>query len=338
MRKPLVVVTNPVFAETAAFLAPHCELDCNESIEPWSYEEVRRRCADASGLLAFMTDKVDAAFLAHCVNLRVVACALKGWDNFDIDACARAGVVVTAVPDLLTEPTAELAVLLALALGRNLLPGDRLVRSGDFRGWRAQLYGSGLAGSVVGIAGGGRVGRAIAARLPGFAPARILYHDRIRLSAAEEGALQIEHADWEELLAASDVLFLALPLNDATRHVLNRDALRRAKAGCRVINAGRGSVVDERAIAEALSQERLGGYAADVFEFEDWVRPERPREIPQALLTHPRTVFTPHLGSAVIDVRRGIELAAAHNLVEALAGREPPDMIARPQHAAASPP
>ena len=336
MSKPLVVVTNPVFSETVAFLEQHCALDRNEQVEPWPHDEVRRRCARAQGLLAFMTDKVDTAFLDHCTSLRAIACALKGWDNFDLEACARAGVWVTAVPDLLTEPTAELALLLALALGRNLLEGDRLVRSGGFHGWRAQLYGSGLAGGTIGIAGAGRVGRAIAARLSGFAPARILYYDRVRLPEDEERSLSMEPAGWDELLAHSDTLFLALPLNDDTFHVLNRTTLQQTKAGCRVINAGRGSVVDERAVADALNAGRLGGYAADVFAFEDWARPQRPRDIPQALLTHPATVFTPHLGSAVIEVRRRIELAAAHNLVEALAGREPPDVVARPKKLAAS--
>lgn len=335
MSKRLVVVTNPVFPETVAFLAQHCVLDCNEAVEPWPYDEVRRRCAGAAGLLAFMTDKVDAAFLEACPDLRVIACALKGWDNFDVGACARAGVWVTAVPDLLTEPTAELALLLALALGRNLLPGDRLVRAGSFHGWRAQLYGSGLAGSVIGIAGAGRVGRAIAARLAGFAPARILYHDRTRLPDAEEQRLRMAHTGWDALLASSDTLFLALPLTDETYRLLNRDSLRQTKTGCRVINAGRGSVADEQAVADALSEGRLGGYAADVFEFEDWARPQRPRDIPQDLLMHPCTVFTPHLGSAVIDVRRRIEMTAAHNLVEALAGRDPPDVVARPRATAA---
>jgi phosphonate dehydrogenase len=336
MSKPRVVVTNPVFPETVALLQPHCVLDRNEQVGSWPYEEVRRRCANADGLLAFMTDKVDAAFVERCPHLRVIACALKGWDNFDVDACARAGVWVTAVPDLLTEPTAELALLLALALGRNLLDGDRFVRSGNFHGWRAQLYGAGLAGSVVGIAGAGRVGRAIAARLSGFAPARVLYIDRIRLPLTDERGLGMEHASWDALLENSDTLFLALPLTDDTYHLLNWTALQRTKPGCRVINAGRGSVADEQAVAAALCEERLGGYAADVFEFEDWARADRPREIPKNLLAHPRTVFTPHLGSAVIGVRRQIELTAAHNLVEALAGREPPDVVARPR-ASASP-
>lgn len=334
--KPKVVVTNPVFSETAAFLAARCSVDGNDAVEPWTPAEVQRRCAAADGLLAFMTDRVDAAFLAACPKLKVVACALKGWDNFDREACTRAGVWLTAVPDLLTEPTAELAVGLALALGRNLPAGDRLVRTGGFAGWRAQLYGTGIAGSVVGIAGAGRVGRAIARRLAGFGAARLLYHDEAALEADAARALGLERTTWTGLIENSDVLFLALPLTAGTRHLLGADALGRIKPGCRVVNAGRGSVVDEGAVADALAAGRLGGYAADVFEFEDWALPDRPCGVAPGLLGSDRTVLTPHLGSAVAEVRRAIEMAAARNLLEALAGREPPDAVNRPRRAVPS--
>ena len=331
---PKVVVTNPVFLETAAFLAAHCTVDGNDALEPWPPAEVQRRCADADGLMAFMTDRVDAEFLAACPALKVVACALKGWDNFDRDACTRAGVWLTAVPDLLTEPTAELALALALALGRDLLAGDRLVRAGGFGGWRARLYGAGLAGSVVGIAGAGRVGRAIARRLSGFGAARLLYHDEAALEPDAAHALGLERTTWAGLIENSDVLFLALPLTAETRHLLGPGALDRIKPGCRVVNAGRGSVVDEAAVSNALAAGRLGGYAADVFELEDWALPDRPRGIAPGLIGSDRTVLTPHLGSAVVEVRRAIEMAAARNLTEALAGREPPDAINRPVRAA----
>lgn len=331
--RPKAVVTNPVFPETADMLAARCAVDINPSAEPWAAAELRRRCADADALLAFMTDRVDADFLAACPKLKVVACALKGWDNFDPDACARAGVWLTAVPDLLTEPTAELAVALALALGRNLLEGDRSVRSGGFRGWRARLYGAGLAGATVGIAGAGRVGRAIARRVAGFGPARMLYHDAAPLDPDEARALGLGCASWPVLVENSDVLFLALPLTAETRHLFDAKALARAKPGCRVVNAGRGSVVDEAAVAEALAAGRLAGYAADVFEFEDWALPGRPECIAPGLLDSGRTVLTPHLGSAVAEVRRAIEAAAARNLLETLAGREPPDAVNRPLRA-----
>jgi phosphonate dehydrogenase len=171
-----VVVTNPIFPETATLLAGRCALDANPGPEPWPAAEVRRRCADADGLLAFMTDAVDAAFLAACPRLKVVAGALRGWDNFDVAACTASGVWLTAVPDLLAAPTAELAVGLAVGLCRNMLVGDRAVRAG-FEGWRARLYGVGLAGSIVGIAGMGEVGRAVAHRLAGFEATELLYFD-----------------------------------------------------------------------------------------------------------------------------------------------------------------
>ncbi|HEV7369510.1 NAD(P)-dependent oxidoreductase, partial [Arenibaculum sp.] len=321
---------NWVHPEVVGLLADRFAVDANTTHEPWPADEVRRRAADADALLAFMTDTVDAGFVAACPRLRIVACALKGFDNFDVDACTRAGVWVSIVPDLLTAPTAELAVGLAIALGRRVLDGDRLMRRGDFVGWRPQLYGSGLAGSTVGIAGLGAVGQAIARRLAGF-EARLIGYDARPLPAETSAALALEQVGWTRLLEESDLVLLALPLNDQTRHLLGREALANLRPGCLVVNAGRGSVVDEAAVADALASGRLGGYAADVFEMEDWALADRPRRIPQALLDRTdRTVFTPHLGSAVDRVRLDIALAAARNVAAVLDGREPPDAVNRP--------
>lgn len=336
MTRPRVVVSSQVFPETLARLSDTCELDANPGPEPWPADELQRRCAAAVALLAFMTDRVDAAFLAGCQRLRIVACALKGADNFDAAACADAGVWLTLAPDLLTEPTAELALGLMLALGRNIVPGDRLVRSGAFRGWRPTLYGAGLQGATVGIAGAGRVGQAIARRLPGFLPGRVLLHDRD--AAAMEAVTGAEPVAWAPLLAASERLFLALPLTNETRHVLNGAALAALPAGALVVNVGRGSVVDEAAIASALDDGRLGGYAADVFAMEDWALPDRPSTISTSLRAHPRTVFTPHLGSAVVESRRAIELAAADSILQALAGAVPQGAVNRPVNRPASRP
>ena len=275
-----------------------------------------------------MTDKVDAQFLAACAKLRVVACALKGFDNFDVAACEARGVWVTTVPDLLTAPTAELAVGLAIVLGRRIAEGDAHIRSGDFAGWRPALYGVGLAGSTVGIAGLGKVGQAIARRIGGFEPAAILGFDA---SASSAGA-GVERVGWDELLARSEILFVALPLSPDTRHRLDRKALDRARPGQLIVNVGRGSVVDEAAVAEALEAGRIGGYAADVFEMEDWALADRPRAIPRGLVEdRARTVLTPHLGSAVAEVRRRIETAAAANLHRCPERGSPPDAINRPR-------
>lgn len=329
MRKK-IVVTNLVHGEVLDFLSKHATLEVNADREPWPNDEVARRTADADAILAFMTDRVDAAFLGRCPRLRIVACVLKGYDNFDVAACTSRGVWLSIVPDLLTAPTAELAVGLAIALGRKVLEGDDYVRSGRFRGWRPQLYGAGLDGSTVGIVGLGAVGKAIARRLTGFG-ARLLYNDPSPLPEPEAAALKVRFAAWQDLLAESDFLILAAPFTADSLHLVGPSALASIKPGCLLVNAGRGSVVDERAVAAALADGKLGGYAADVFEMEDWARSDRPRSIPQQLLMdRARTVFTPHLGSAVDRVRRDMAMAAARDVVDTLDGRRPANAVNRP--------
>ena len=328
-KKKKVVVTARAFDVTYNALMPHggLEVVANRGEEPWNYDELLSEASDASAILAFMTDKVDVQLLEACPNLELVACALKGTDNFDLEACRQRNVAVTAVPDLLTAPTAELALLLALGLGRRLREADANVRSGEFRGWRPALYGAGLYGASVGIFGYGKVGRAVSQRVKGFGPARIRYVDPVApapVVADENGngsastTIVIEAADsLDDLFETCDVLFLCAPLNLETHRAVNADSLSRAKEGLLLVNVSRGSVVDESAVAEALESDngKLGGYAADVYEFEDWTVEERPRNIDERLLLHPRTLFTPHLGSAVTSTRKQIELAAANEIL-----------------------
>jgi len=318
MPQPRIVVTNRAFPETIARLEEFATVEANGADQPWARAELLRRCAEADGLLAFMTDHVDAAFLDACPRLRAIGCALKGADNFDQAACAARGVALSVVPDLLTVPTAELAIGLMLALGRQVLAGDAAVRGGGFEGWRPILYGTGLAGTTVGILGMGAVGRAIAARLAGFG-CRLLYTDD---AVAPPPATA--RRTWPALLAESDWLVLAAPLTPASLHLVDAAALAAMRPGALLVNIARGSLVDEAAVAAALAAGRLGGYAADVFEMEDWARPDRPRAVSAALLAQPRTVFTPHLGSAVAANRRRIELAAAEALAGALGAAAAP--------------
>lgn len=330
-KSPVIVVTNPIFAETRMRLAALGEVVCNPGPEPWSREALLEHAQGADALMAFMTDCVDDAFLSQCPSLKIVAGALKGYDNLDGDACAARGVWLTIVPDLLTAPTAELAVALTLGLNRHVMAGDARVRGGGFAGWRAEFYGLGLHGAEVGIAGLGRVGLETVRRLQGFG-CRLSGFDLRPPGQEVLDALHISLLDRDALLAGSDVLILALPLNARTLHWIDAGALEKLKPGARLVNIGRGSVVDEEAIAAALKAERLGGYAADVFEFEDWARGDRPPEVAQALLEWPdRTLFTPHLGSAVTSVRRSIEMAAVENIEAALAGKLPPDAVNRPE-------
>jgi phosphonate dehydrogenase len=298
-----IVLAAKPFAETVALLSPLGNVAApDEGV--WEGEELAGRLGRAEALMAFMTTRVDAALLARAPHLRIVAGALKGADNLDREACAARGVAVTVVPDLLTAPTAELAIALALGLARQLVAGDRMVRAGH-PGWRPVLYGLGLAGARVAILGQGALGRAIADRLHPFGcDLRRFDRDGPPLATVLHGA---------------DLVIAALPLTPATRGMLGRDKLALLPAGALLVNVGRGSTVDELAVAEALAAGTLGGYAADVFAFEDLSLSDRPPGVPDALLAMPdRTLFTPHLGSATRAARRAIEAEAAAAIQAAL--------------------
>jgi phosphonate dehydrogenase len=321
--RPQVVVTHWIHAEVAEFLSSFCHPVLNESRDVLPEQELLNRCRAAEGLMAFMPDRMDEAFVSRCPSLKVVVAALKGYDNFEIEAFRSRGITFCIQEDLLTVPTAELALALMLGLGRRVLQGDAHVRSEAFQGWRPRFYGVGLEGTQVGLLGLGRVGRALAARLKPMG-CRIRYHDLHPISEAEAQELGVEASGFDTLLETSDYLVLLLPLNQETHGWLNQEVLQRLKPGCLLINVGRGSVVDEEAVARSLEQGHMGGYAADVFAMEDWALPDRPRAIPSSLLAQrDRTLFTPHLGSAVDSVRLAIELKAARQLQAFFAGAEP---------------
>lgn len=323
MNKPKVVLTHWVHPEIIELLREKAEVVANPGRKTLPREVLLERAKDADALMAFMPDCIDEAFLKACPRLKIIAAALKGFDNFDVDACTRHGVWLTIAPDLLTIPTAELTVGLVLGITRNMLEGDRHIRSGQFAGWRPELYGLGLYGRTAGIVGLGLVGRAVAERLKGFGM-NLVYSDEISLLPDEEEQLGLTKVTFSGLLDSSDIVIPLLPLTDRTFHLFDRNALARMKKGSYLVNACRGSVVDEMAVVESLEKRHLAGYAADVFEMEDWIRPDRPRSIPKALLENTaQTFFTPHLGSAVDDVRIEIERYCARSILQALDGKIP---------------
>ena len=321
---PKIVVTCPIHAGVRERLEGSGRVEMNTATEPWTPAQLAARIHDADAMMGFMTDCVDASVLARAPRLRVVACALKGFDSYDVAACTAAGVWVSIVPDLLTEPTAELALGLAIALARKMMSGDAQVRSGQFQGWRPCLYGAGLAGASVAVVGLGQVGQAVIRRLSGFGCACVVGVDPVQSVAG------VESVALTQALAQADYVFVAAPLTPQTLHLVDAKALAHCKPGQFIINVGRGSVVDEQAVADALEAGRLGGYAADVFACEDWALPDRPADVPVRLRLRHDTVFTPHLGSAVRDVRFAIEYRAADNIVAVLQGRTPQDAINLP--------
>jgi len=329
--KPRVVLTHWVHPEVIAFLQSVCEVIPNLTRDTLLRQEIISRAREADALMAFMPDRVDDDFLRHCPRLKVIAGALKGYDNFDVEACTRHGVWFTIVPDLLTAPTAELTMGLLICLARSILPGDWLVRSGKFQGWRPRFYGAGLQGKTVGIIGLGRLGQAIARRLSGFDP-EILYTDPHPLSPDQEIQLRTRRFFLGDLLQQSHFVIVACPLTPDTLHLISADRIAEMRSGSYLVNPSRGSVVDEKAVEAALEQGHLAGYAADVFEMEDWARNDRPQNVSVGLLARTdQTVFTPHLGSAVGEVRKEIEMEAARSILEALQGHVPRGAVNRPR-------
>jgi phosphonate dehydrogenase len=320
--RPRIVVTQRIHSAVVELLAAHTELIWNDSLEVWPRDLFLDFARHADALMVFMPDSLDEEFIAACPRLKIVAAALKGYDNFDVAACIKRGIWFTIVPGLLSEPTAELAITLMLGLARNVRAGDQRVRNGGFAGWRPILYGQTLRRATVGLVGLGEVGRVLARMLIGF-ECRVLYHDLQRADGMLEQKLHASWTPFDDLLAMSDFVVPLLPLTPDTLHLFNHRTIAKMKHTAFLVNVARGSIVDEEAIAGALETGSLGGYAADTFEMEDWARVDRPSAISERLRDHPLTLFTPHLGSAVAPIRFAIERAAAHSILQALRGERP---------------
>ena len=262
-----------------------------------------------------MTEEV----LQQAPKLRVVSNTGVGYDNIDVAACTRRRIPVTNTPGVLTETTADLAMALLLAVARRMVEGDRFVRDGQWREWKWDLlHGVDVHGKTLGLLGFGRIGQAMARRGRGFSM-RILYHARHRVAESMERELEARYVDRDTLLGESDFLSLHLPLTPETRHVIGAKEFALIKPTAFLINTARGAVVDEEALAEALKAHRIAGAGLDVFEREPWVHP--------ALLEMKNVVLMPHVGSATAETRLKMAMLAAENLLAALDGRRPPNVV-----------
>jgi phosphonate dehydrogenase len=330
-----IVVTHRIFPETAALLGRVGKVRMPKG-DNFAAADITEALGAARAAMVFMPDRVDDVFLAAAPNLSIVAAALKGFDNIDVDACTSRGVWLSIVPDLLTTPTAELTIGLIIGLARHLREADLYVRSDRYSGWTPRFYGLSIENSTIGLVGMGAIGKAVAKRLKSF-DCRMVYFDE-RALVDDDDLTGIGWRPLDVLLGEADIVVLCLPLSDSTLHVIDGRRLSAMKPHALLVNPARGSLVDESAVAEALSQGRLGGYAADVFECEDLSRSDRPRLIPRALLAHPNTLFSAHIGSATIAARKAIEARAAANILDALAGSKPRDAINEIGNASPCPP
>jgi glyoxylate reductase len=272
--------------------------------------------AGSEAILTLLGDRVDEELLdAAGPQLRCVANVAVGYDNVDVAAAERRGVVVTNTPGVLDEATADLTMALILAATRRLAEGDRLVRSGRDWNWgMGFMLGSSLQGKLLGIVGLGRIGLWVAQRARAFGM-KIAYHQRNPVPAEVETALGAQRLPLEQLLAEADVLSLHCPLTPETHHLIGAAELAAMKPSAVLINAARGPIVDEAALAEALASGEIATAGLDVYEHEPQVEPR--------LLELDNVVLAPHLGSATVETRTAMAELAARNAISVLSGQGP---------------
>jgi len=322
--KTRVVVARELPTGARELLERHAELMVNRG-EEWSKAELMERLPEAEALICQLTQKVDAEVLSAGPKLRVVANVAVGYDNIDIKAATARGIAVTNTPGVLDDSTADFTWALLLAVARRVVEGDRLVRSGQWKGWDLMLMlGADVHGKTLGIFGLGRIGRRVAERARGFRM-RVLYHNRRRLEPGEESALGVEWAEKERLLREADFVTLHVPLTAETRHFIGARELALMKPAAYLINVARGPVVDEAALADALEQKRIAGAALDVFEKAPHVHPKLLTMAPEAS----GVVLAPHMASASVETRTRMAMMAAESVVAVLEGREPPNLVNR---------
>jgi glyoxylate reductase len=316
LQGPIFVVTNRVPGPAAEMLRRAGQLRLDPREEAIPRRDLLELVDGADAILTLLHDVVDYELLAAAgPQLRCVANIAVGYDNVDLEAAARRGVTVTNTPGVLDDATADLTLGLILMATRRLAEGDRLVRSGREWSWgMGFMLGRGLQGKRLGIVGLGGIGRKVAERARAFGM-EIAYHSRRSAPPEVEAALAAERLPLEQLLATSDVVSLHTPLTDETRHLIGAAELRTMKPSAVLINAARGPVVDERALAAALAEGQIAAAGLDVYEHEPRVEP--------ALLERDNVVLAPHLGSATVETRTAMAELAARNAISVLNGQGP---------------
>lgn len=317
---PPVLVTRRLPQEALDRIAARCDMTLYDGEGAMPRDQLLAQLAGKAGAITLLTDRVDEEFLeAAGPWLKVVANYAVGFDNIDVQACTRHGVLACNTPEVLTETTADTAFALMMAAARRVAEGDRFLRSGARWIWGPlMMLGQDVHHATIGIVGFGRIGQALARRARGFSM-RVLYHDMYRPPGQVERELGAEYRDLEDLLRESDFVSLHTSLTPQTRHLINAARLGLMKPTAVLVNTSRGPVIDEQALARALQQGQIFAAGLDVFEREPQVHP--------ALLACDNAVLIPHLGSATVTTRLAMADLAAGNLLAALEDRRPPALL-----------
>jgi glyoxylate reductase len=318
--RPRVYVTQPIAESALLRLREVAEVEVNQDSSrilatPKLIEAAKR----SDIILCLLHDTIDRDVLAANPNLKAIASMTITPDRIDVTEATTRKIIVTNIPAVVTDATADIAFGLLLAVARRIVEGDRVVRSGVFPGSQSNhLAGAAVSGKTLGIVGIGRIGQAMARRARGF-DMTLLYTDPRGLPVEEEQRLGLRSVSFEELLGQSDFISLHPALNDETRHLMGARQFALMKRTAFLINTSRGPIIDEKALAQALTEGRLAGAGIDVYENEP--------KIERALLTMNNVVLTPHLGSAVMELRERMAHVVVDNIAAIAEGRMPPNCI-----------
>ena len=314
-----VVVTREVFDETIDYLKQHFSVVSNQEDRTYTRDELVELLRSADGIQSSSSDVVDEDLLTRCPGIKAVCNTAVGYNNIDVAACTRHGVMVTNTPGVLDDSVADFAIGLMIATCRRMGEGERYLRAGQFKAtYLKQTLGHDVHGATLGIIGFGRIGQTIAKRAGGF-DMNILYHTRNRASADIEKKLKAQYVSKDELLAQSDIVMLILPYTPDTHHYIGAAELAKMKPSAVLVNMARGGIVDDMALIGALKAGTIWAAGLDVYENEPNVKP--------GFLELENVVLSPHIASASEPTRRAMAMTGAKNLVAALSGEMPPNLV-----------
>ena len=317
--KPRVLVTREIPLEAISRLKEHFAVETNQKDLPVSPRQLLQKLRGKDGVVTLSTDVISDAVLAKNPQLKIVSNVAVGYNNLDVAAGTKRGVMMTNTPGVLDDTTADLTWSLILAAARGIANADRSVRSGKWKRWRMmEFLGQDVYGKTIGICGFGRIGRRVARRAMGF-DMKVLYASRTRASESVEQEFRASYVDKRTLLRESDVVTLHLPLFPETRHYIGVAELALMKKTAVLVNASRGPVVDEKALAKALKSRRIAAAGLDVYENEPALTP--------GLAALPNTVLTPHIGSGSFETRLRMSNMAVTNCIAGLTGQRPPNLL-----------
>ncbi|MCF6097121.1 D-glycerate dehydrogenase [Thermovorax subterraneus] len=317
--KSKVFVTRIIPEEGLNILREMADIKVWQEELPPPREVLLKEVEEVDGLLSLLTDKIDAELMDRAKKLKIVSNYAVGYDNIDLEEATKRGIMVTNTPGVLTETTADLTFALLMATARRIVEGDKFVRAGKWKTWGPMLLlGQDIYGATLGLIGLGRIGYAVAKRAKGF-DMKVMYYDQVRNEKAEQ-ELGLEFVTLEKLLKESDFVSIHVPLTPQTRHLINEKTLSLMKKNAILINTARGPIVDEKALYEALVNNRIAGAGLDVMDPE-------PPSMDNPLLRLDNVVLLPHIGSASVATRTKMAIMAAENLVAGLKGEIPPNLV-----------